>query len=1222
MHRLRKNESNQFLSIDIQQDLTGYGLTRVEVTGGGSHGCYRWYNALIRAESGNLTVQDWEVTGAANSAGPVVQLLNTYTEGLEGPKIAAFWVSGVTMKNVFISGTNLGPSCFIFQAGFVRLENVTIDSCWNLGAISSFNRESQTALIRLMQNTSASIDGLHLTNNSVTLGIDSFSPWNSLEIVNSYINGNKFSRCLETSANTAVAFTNVTISSNDCYWQLPSNTTTSFEDSRFENNTISAVVPYFDFSESTYRFKNTKLTANRFPFGSVFSLKEQSVLILDEVEISSTYALQSLLITDISSTVEITSTVFRHNTADYRDMLALNYRGNISSSDLLFAGNQCNRGNLIKVASGTKMSTHNSNFVANTGTIFIDSGGTLAASDSTFAKNGPRSAVASSGDLELSNCTFVNNSGTNGGAIRHVPLQFGMLVIKDSRFVANNGSEDGGAIYVDSDSFNPLSFRNVTFLNNAAKRGGAVFQLQSEWATVGADPAALLHLSGNTAAWQGNDFATGLAALNFSNNTSLSTLSGAYLPDIAVRALDAYGNNYRSPRDSLLKMTLSVSGATLIGSTSAYMLTGEAKFSQLRLFARAGNITVTVKPLPGLYDPQRYHSSLQVITLPCDLPGMEETFTDASQYPGCTQSVCTEGCLSDYGFCRDNFCFCTASKHEGINCGLVKGSADTLSMTLPSSWAPSAANRDALLATIKESLNGAATPEFRSFESTMANDTANLARRAAYAATVFTFSLVYANGQHVESTALKSYGQQIVTALSTNAGVNVTLSAIASPKQVVDSKDAISIVFMVLAALSMVISLVFGVFLIIYRQRKAVKASSVFFSQQILLGVAMGYVLVFLYIGEPTNSSCLWEVWIGGLAFSLAIGNLIGKNWRVFTIFRTTGRAKAVKDQDVLVLVVFIVIIEIIIDAIWTTLAPLKPLLHENDSGRFFVCDSTAPSNMTMTSVALVYKLSLLLTACALAFLMRKVDVQYSESKSIAICTYTMLLSAVIILPMVFLPQTTVTAAFYFKSAGVLISGLVTTFALFWPKFWVTVLSDIGTRSSSKSGRRRDSRYSRRKPSRVSEGSSSISSAQDAATFSSTVPPTAEDTATVQTPMDCFLFERKGLAGRLQPSQIFLDIQTNIIFIRENAKQGILPAQGRSIRIEHITQCIWDLTEKSLLLQAGDNSVHITFASMRPLQAYVLEVQARSAKAGGTGTLTAQARPTSFILLPANFPFQ
>ncbi|KAJ3154028.1 hypothetical protein HDU89_008897 [Geranomyces variabilis] len=92
------------LLTDIQQDLTGYGLTRVEVTGGGSHRCYRWYNALIRAESGNLTVQDWEVTGAANSAGPVVQLLNTYTEGLEGPKVAAFWVSGVTMKNVFISG--------------------------------------------------------------------------------------------------------------------------------------------------------------------------------------------------------------------------------------------------------------------------------------------------------------------------------------------------------------------------------------------------------------------------------------------------------------------------------------------------------------------------------------------------------------------------------------------------------------------------------------------------------------------------------------------------------------------------------------------------------------------------------------------------------------------------------------------------------------------------------------------------------------------------------------------------------------------------------------------------------------------------------------------------------------------------------------------------------------------------------------------------------------
>ncbi|KAJ3172280.1 hypothetical protein HDU87_008141 [Geranomyces variabilis] len=92
------------LFTEIQQDLTGYGLTRVVVTGGGSHRCYRWYSALVRAESGNLTVEDWEVTGAADSAGPVIQHLNTYTDGINGPKITAFWVTGATITNVSVKG--------------------------------------------------------------------------------------------------------------------------------------------------------------------------------------------------------------------------------------------------------------------------------------------------------------------------------------------------------------------------------------------------------------------------------------------------------------------------------------------------------------------------------------------------------------------------------------------------------------------------------------------------------------------------------------------------------------------------------------------------------------------------------------------------------------------------------------------------------------------------------------------------------------------------------------------------------------------------------------------------------------------------------------------------------------------------------------------------------------------------------------------------------------
>ncbi|KAJ3160951.1 hypothetical protein HDU86_008314 [Geranomyces michiganensis] len=244
---------------EIQQGLTGYGDARVIVKGGGSHRCYRALNALIRGESGNVTVEDWSATGVTNSGGAIIQVFNTYT--VAGKKIAAFWVSGVTLRNVTI------------------------------------------------------------TDNDFDIGIDSFKTRNSLEIKNSYIIGNKFVRCLETTGDTTVSFRNVTIS---------------------KNNTISISVPYFDFLGSSYVFRNTKLTGNRAPLGSLFSLRERSVLKLTRVEIDSNYALQSILLTDFGSFLDMNVSAVRRNIAAYRDLMILNYQGDNSISDVVFAGNISN----------------------------------------------------------------------------------------------------------------------------------------------------------------------------------------------------------------------------------------------------------------------------------------------------------------------------------------------------------------------------------------------------------------------------------------------------------------------------------------------------------------------------------------------------------------------------------------------------------------------------------------------------------------------------------------------------------------------------------------------------------------------------------------------------------------------------------------------------------------------------------------------------------------
>ncbi|KAJ3160952.1 hypothetical protein HDU86_008315 [Geranomyces michiganensis] len=270
----------------------------------------------------------------------------------------------------------------------------------------------------------------------------------------------------------------------------------------------------------------------------------------------------------------------------------------------------------------------------------------------------------------------------------------------------------------------------------------------------------------------------------------------------------------------MLKLMLSLTGSgTLIGSTSAFMLSGEATFRQLRLFAPVGpNNSVSAAPWPGAYDPTIYRASIQMITLPCTALGMEETLTDASPYPACVPVVCTEGCLAEFGYCKANFCFCTAKDHEGINCGLIKGTRDALSVLLPPSWAPSAKTRDLLLASIAKSLNGAAKPQFRSFF--LADNTTALSRRG-NPAYYFKFSLVDTSGQNLASKELLAHEDSISSALSSLVGSGVKLSSIASPKEVVSASNVASIFVMVVTSSSIIVSLSFGCFLIKYRNIKA-----------------------------------------------------------------------------------------------------------------------------------------------------------------------------------------------------------------------------------------------------------------------------------------------------------------------------------------------------------------------------------------------------------------
>ncbi|KAJ3010651.1 hypothetical protein HKX48_007302 [Thoreauomyces humboldtii] len=1199
---------------DMQQDVTVFGLTSLDVNGGRSDRTYRFFNQLFRGEQGNVSISDWSATGHANSEAAIITMQNNV--GNDGSRTPNFKIHGFTLRNVRVYEMNFGGPAIHLECGFVRMYNVSFENLIQYGGAMTNSKVLQRSLLQLWSDADVVIDGMRVLNTTLDVGIHEYISPGQITLRNLYWKGNTFSRCIDTlgTGNIAVNIMGSVFQNSDCSFEI-GNTVVKIQDSLFKNITYVST-PLFDLQGSNYTFNNVTVSGSTVR-NTLISVKDHGHLRLVDSNIENNYVYKSVLSTDATSNVDASGTLFKANMADWRDLISLNFAGTVSWFNMSFIGNRCLSAGLIRLPSGTTLNLRSANVAANAGSFSIASGGRLRVRGSTFRDNTPQSILASQGYLAISGSTFINNTGVAGGAVSHAPTkQDGYLVIDTTVFLGNNAEGDGGAIYVDSGSFDPIVFSNVAFVNNTAKRGGAVFQLQSIWANVGSNASALTSTSGNIAVWQGNDFATGLAEIIFVDATAINSTSGAYLPDIKVNALDAYHNMFRSPRTAMLKIALSLQGrGSLIGSTSAYILTGEAIFSRLQLYAPVGTQVLRVDPITVSYDPTKYHANASLITAPCIAKGWEEKVVDASAYAACIVSVCTSGCLSEYGYCHANLCICTAADREGINCGLKKGNRDVITLGLPNTWVPSSTNRDTLLASIGSTLGSAAKAEFRSFTTSIVpntTDTTTLRRRDS-PLNSFTFALLDPHGQYIEGTALESYQSSVALALDPVVGSSVTVNTVASSKLIVQSRSAISVLFIFLSAASMATAILFATFLIVYREDKAVKASSVLFSQQILLGVLMGYTLILLYVGQPTRATCTAQIWIAGLAFTLAVGNLIGKNYRIFKIFNTTGRAKAVKDQQVLMLVSGFMAIEIVIDAVWTGIAPAMPLLVDNDSGRSYVCSSNAGGNMPLTIVALVYKLMLLLIACTLAFLTRKVDGLYSESKAIGISSYTMLFSGAVIVPLVFLPQTTPTVAFCLKSVGILISGIVTSFSLFWPKLWTKVMKDMGLRSTA----RTTASQNRRKRSSIPSGPGTASPYTSQGTeqaepfFSGTEPPTPADEKRVMYPAEVQLYVRKGLAGGFRQAEIFMDIESNIIFIRrlqsdEKSKVGI------SIRLEHMTRCSWDQNEKILYLQAGDNSLQIMFSSERVLRSYVAEIQARIAQAGGTGTMTA-ARPPSFM---------
>jgi len=145
--------------------------------------------------------------------------------------------------------------------------------------------------------------------------------------------------------------------------------------------------------------------------------------------------------------------------------------------------------------------------------------------------------------MNISSCIFENNNAMNGGAIymdeniikNNISIDNNDIIrnieIKDTVFIKNNVQYYGGAIFINSKIYDESNIRNISFIDNSAYAGGALY--------MNGDNISILYQNNdddniryinNTSESHGNNVATGPYFINHLHLDDITIKSGETIP--------------------------------------------------------------------------------------------------------------------------------------------------------------------------------------------------------------------------------------------------------------------------------------------------------------------------------------------------------------------------------------------------------------------------------------------------------------------------------------------------------------------------------------------------------------------------------------------------------------------------------------------------------------------------------------------------------------------
>lgn len=272
---------------------------------------------------------------------------------------------------------------------------------------------------------------------------------------------------------------------------------------------------------------------------------------------------------------------------------------------------------------------------------------------------------------------------------------------------------------------------------------------------------------------------------------------------------------------------------------------------------------------------------------------------------------------------------------------------------------------------------------------------------------------------------------------------NLTLADITNEIYVAyDSALGLAVLILNGAVMLLAVSMIINT--LVYRNTVVIRSSAYIFCVLVLIGVTLGALSSYFWLGTPTDSTCMLRAWLGGLGFALSYGGLIVKNYRIWRIFSVHSLDTKIADSDRALIVKGILpmlSLEVVILILWQAIDPMRvfredtsPFLGENEL--FLACRSI---DVWPVVIFFVPKGVLLIFGTVVSYKTRDIKSQfkqYKESKEIGWCIMVTVLFAVFTLMVNFMVAYNLLAEVgAFTMAIFAVSASLLGF-VFGPKVW------------------------------------------------------------------------------------------------------------------------------------------------------------------------------------------